>query len=218
MFPTVRSNRIPARIRFPKLTAALALAAAALGVTLTAAPARADAPPDPLAALSEDVLAALNSASFQLPGLPLVAGLGADTAIVVLGYGLEPDGAMRPELADRLSAAYVQAMLTPNAPIVVTGGNPENGITEAQVMADWLVGRGIPPHRIHIEDRAESTIENAEYSAEMMGTIGANSAVLVTSSDHVQRAQGDFVAAGVTVVATLTPDQAPPAVVPFGSP
>ncbi|WP_232236155.1 YdcF family protein [Nocardia sp. BMG51109] len=225
MSPTVRSNRfrtitryaVPLRplspvAAFPAIAGAAVVSAAALGVLFAAAtPARADDPPDPVAA-------ALNSASFPLPGLPLIADLGSDTAIVVLGYGLQPDGQMQPELIDRLSAAHIQAVLTPAAPVVVTGGNPEGGVTEAQVMADWLVGRGIPPDRVHLEDRAESTLENAEYSAAMMDSIGAHSAVLVTSSDHMYRARGDFADAGIPVVATLTPDQAPESVLPFGPP
>ncbi|RDI65269.1 YdcF family protein [Nocardia pseudobrasiliensis] len=153
---------------------------------------------------------------FTLPGLPLTAGLGPDTAVVVLGYGLLPDGGMRPELLARLSAGYVQALLCPATPIIVTGGNPENGVTEARAMADWFVAHGISPARVHIEDRAESTVQNAEYSALLMRAIGAVDAVLVTSADHVQRAQGEFLAAGIRVVATLTPDQTPSSALPFG--
>ncbi|MFX5922296.1 YdcF family protein, partial [Acinetobacter baumannii] len=78
---------------------------------------------------------------------------GPDTAIVVLGYGLLPDGAMRPELVERLRAGYAQALLAPASPIIVTGGNPRNGTTEAAAMADWLVARGIPPARVHRDDR-----------------------------------------------------------------
>ncbi len=162
------------------------------------------------------VEAAPRPTEFTLPGLPLTAGLGPDTAVVVLGYGLLPDGDMRPELLARLSAGYVQALLCPATPIIVTGGNPENGVTEARAMADWFVAHGISPARVHIEDRAESTVQNAEYSALLMRAIGAVDAVLVTSADHVQRAQGDFLAAGIRVVATLTPDQTPSSALPFG--
>ncbi|MCM6773383.1 YdcF family protein [Nocardia sp. CDC159] len=183
-----------------KAAAALALTAGALVMTTPAA--RAETP--------------LLPPGFTLPGLPLTAGLGPDTAIVVLGYGLQSDGTMRPELLERLYAGYVQALLCPETPIIVTGGNPENGVTEARAMADWFTARGISPARVHIEDRAASTVQNAQYSALLMRAIGAVNAVLVTSSDHIQRAQGDFVAAGIRVVATLTPDQAPSSALPFG--
>lgn len=141
---------------------------------------------------------------------------GPQTAIVVLGYGLLPDGEMRPELVSRLHAGYAQALLAPLSPIIVTGGNPRNGVTEAQAMADWLIGHGIPAERIHIESEAVSTAQNAERSARIMHDIGMRDAVVVTSADHIDRAAALFGDAGVAVVATLTPEKVPPLVWEFG--
>ncbi|MGN2639513.1 YdcF family protein [Nocardia takedensis] len=142
---------------------------------------------------------------------------GPDTAIVVLGYGLLPDGTMRPELVARLHAGFAQALLAPASPVIVTGGNPRNGVTEAQAMADWLIGHGIPAHRVHIEAGAADTLQNAAGSARVIHEIGARDAVVVTSADHIERAVGDFVGAGVTVVGAVTPDQLPLLALPFGS-
>ncbi|WP_194833501.1 YdcF family protein [Nocardia sp. XZ_19_369] len=147
---------------------------------------------------------------------PLPALHGPATAIVVLGYGLLPDGSMRPELIDRLHAGFVQALLAPASPIIVTGGNPHNGITEARAMADWFVEHGIAPERIHLEPEAASTVQNAEHSARIMRAIGARDAVVVTSADHIDRAVGTFTDAGVEVVGTVTPDQIPPLAWQFG--
>ncbi|WP_084525456.1 YdcF family protein [Nocardia vaccinii] len=198
-------------------TTRVLLAAAATTIFGAAGPAAADpVPPNPLANIPADVLAALHTTAVPLPGLSLTAGYGADTAIVILGYGLQPDGRMRPELIQRLEAGYVQAILAPAAPVIVTGGNPHHGVTEAQAMAGWLIAHGIPRSRIHAETRAETTVQNAKYSHHVMDTIGARRAVVVTSSNHVGRAVGDFVSAGVPVIGTLTPDQAPLRVIPFG--
>ncbi|MEV6559907.1 YdcF family protein [Nocardia sp. NPDC051756] len=147
---------------------------------------------------------------------PLPALHGPATAIVVLGYGLLPDGTMRPELVDRLHAGFVQALLAPASPIIVTGGNPHNGVTEARAMADWLVQHGIPAERIHLEPDADSTVQNAERSARIMHAIGARDAVVVTSADHIDRAVGTFTAAGVQVVGAVTPDQVPRLTWQFG--
>ncbi|TQM33297.1 YdcF family protein [Nocardia bhagyanarayanae] len=149
---------------------------------------------------------------------PALGFRGPDTAIVVLGYGLLPDGAMRPELLARLHAGFAQALLAPASPVIVTGGNPRNGVTEARAMADWLIARGIPADRVIVEPDAASTVQNAEHSARIMRDIGARDAVVVTSADHIDRAVGDFAGAGVDVVATVTPDQVPALVVPFGPP
>ncbi|MFI6044857.1 YdcF family protein [Nocardia sp. NPDC051321] len=147
---------------------------------------------------------------------PLPALHGPATAIVVLGYGLLPDGTMRPELIDRLHAGFVQALLAPASPIIVTGGNPHNGVTEARAMADWLVQHGIPAERIHLEPDADSTVQNAERSARIMRAIGARDAVVVTSADHIDRAVDTFIDAGVDVVGAVTPDRVPRLVWQFG--
>src|SRR5690242_17592489 len=97
------------------------LVAAALAVgALTAAafPTAAAADPQTDAA---GVIEQLRSVGDPLPPLP--APHGPTTAIVVLGYGLLPDGGMRPELVARLQAALVQAVVSPASPIIVTGGN-----------------------------------------------------------------------------------------------
>ncbi|WP_433633575.1 YdcF family protein [Nocardia sp. CA-120079] len=93
---------------------------------------------------------------------------------------------------------------------------PRNGVTEAQTMADWLIGHGIPAERVHIEPEAVSTAQNAERSARIMHDIGMRDAVVVTSADHIDRAAALFGDAGIAVVATVTPEKVPPLVWEFG--
>lgn len=127
------------------------------------------------------------------------------TAIVILGYGLMPDGSMRPELIDRLQAGLREAAAAPSSPIITTGGNPQNGITEGQAMAAWLIGQHVAPSRIHAETQANSTVQNALFSARIIQKIGAKDAVLVSSADHIRRATSDFEIAGVPIVGNLAP-------------
>ncbi|MEV5652596.1 YdcF family protein [Nocardia sp. NPDC052254] len=196
--PGTRTAFRPTGIR---LVAAAALVVGAL--TATFAPiAAADPVADAVGAIEQ-----LGSIADPLPPLPVPHGPG--TAIVVLGYGLLPDGSMRPELVARLQAALVQAMVSPASPIIVTGGNPRAGTTEADAMARWLIGHSIAPERIHIESRASDTVQNAENTAEMMRGLGAGDAVVVTSADHMPRAVADFADAGVPVVGTLSPQDLP---------
>ncbi|MTE14054.1 YdcF family protein [Nocardia sp. CT2-14] len=206
---------------------ALLPGATVIALATAAAPAHADAAPqpvriDPIAGLSQDMVSTINALKtinfpgMDLPGLDLPALFTPDTAIVVLGYGLLPDGQMRPELMARLYAGYVSALLSPQAPVIVTGGNPQNGVTEADAMADWLVDLGIDRGRIHTETKANSTVQNAAFSAQLMDAIGAHAAILITSADHIARALTNFKAAGISVVATLTPDASPLSAQPFG--
>ncbi|MFG1795209.1 YdcF family protein [Nocardia sp. NPDC049149] len=156
-----------------------------------------------MAAGTTNVLNAINSAVGTLPN-PFPALIGPQTGIVVCGYGLLPDGALRPELVNRLTAAWLQSIAAPLSPIVVSGGNPQNGIAEADAMAGWLIGHGVPAARVHVENRAGSTVQNALFSTRMLRDIGATSAVVVTSPNHIRRAVADFIVAGTQVVGATT--------------
>lgn len=149
------------------------------------------------------IFRAVAAAVGTLPN-PIPAIAGPQTGIVVLGYGLLPDGAMRPELVNRMQAAWLQAIASPLSPIVVTGGNPRNGITEAAAMERWLLDRGIPGSRIMAEHRAGSTVGNALHASKMLRDAGATSAIVVTSPNHIRRAVADFIVAGIPVVGATT--------------
>ncbi|MCX5044411.1 YdcF family protein [Aldersonia sp. NBC_00410] len=148
-------------------------------------------------------LGAIAASSFTPPN-PFPAILGPQTAIVVLGYGLLPDGTMRPELVNRLRSAAVQALIAPGSPVIVTGGNPQNGITEAAAMQGWLIANGVPANRVHAEHRAGSTVGNALNSVPLARSLGANSVALVTSANHIRRATVDFNVAGLGVVGAMS--------------
>ncbi|WP_083889458.1 YdcF family protein [Nocardia pneumoniae] len=152
---------------------------------------------------TDNVLGAIRAAVATLPN-PLPALAGPETGIVVLGYGLLPDGSPRPELVNRLTAAWLQSIAAPFSPIVVTGGNPQNGITEAGAMRDWLIAHGVPAARIHVESGAGSTVQNALFSTRMLRDVGATSAIVVTSPNHIRRAVADFIVAGTRVVGATT--------------
>jgi vancomycin permeability regulator SanA len=113
-------------------------------------------------------------------------------AIVVLGAGLETNGTAKAKLVARLQQALNLARIYPNAPMILTGGNPKNGITEAYAMRLWLAEKGISGNRFILEDRAKDTVENALYSAKLLQNLGATHVTLVTSSSHVRRGLVDL--------------------------
>ncbi|OZD66578.1 hypothetical protein CH272_07525 [Rhodococcus sp. 05-340-1] len=143
---------------------------------------------------------------------------GPRTAIVVLGLGLNGDGSMAPELVARLRSAVAAAERSPESPIIVTGGNPQSGITEADAMQQWLVDDGIAADRIHTETTANSTVQNAQRTTALAAEIDVENLVLATTSSHLRRAISDFEIAGADVIgaATSTPDDPPdlPALAP----
>ncbi|AZG46424.1 YdcF family protein [Gordonia insulae] len=125
-------------------------------------------------------------------------------AIVVLGFGLNRDGKMAPELVRRVTAGKSQAETTTTAPIVVTGGVPKAGITEAAAMKKWLVANGVDAARITEEGRSGSTVANAQNTAEILRAQGVSNIILVTSPNHIRRGAADFAAVGLRTVATVT--------------
>jgi uncharacterized SAM-binding protein YcdF (DUF218 family) len=131
-------------------------------------------------------------------------------AIVILGYGLNPDGTMRTILRRRVLTGLAVAQFFPQSPVIVTGGNPQNGRTEAGQMQKMLLLFGFPNDRIIVDDRANSTVQNAQFSVPLAKQAGTSGIILVTSTTHQGRADGDFTDAGGNLLATVSyPDGNP---------
>ena len=119
-------------------------------------------------------------------------GLPEDDAlcIVVLGYALNPYGDMKDELIGRLEVALASAFKYPNAYILCTGGGTASKAkkkTEAGQMARWLTDHGIAQERIIVEDRSLSTVQNAQFSCEILARDypGVTHLAIVTSDYHI---------------------------------
>ncbi len=119
-------------------------------------------------------------------------GLSEDDRLcfVVLGYGLNPDGSMQPELIGRLETALACAVRYPNAYVLCTGGGtakrcPE--ATEAGRMGEWLKEHGVEDARLILEDQSRSTAENALFSEAILRRDypQVDSIVMVSSSYHI---------------------------------
>ncbi len=109
-------------------------------------------------------------------------------AIVILGYALANDGSMKPALIDRLKQGLAAARMNPDAAIIVSGGVPHHGVTEAYMMEQWLIGQGISARRIYLDDKAKDTVGNAIYSTRILNDLGIRHVTLVTSASHMRRA------------------------------
>jgi uncharacterized SAM-binding protein YcdF (DUF218 family) len=131
-------------------------------------------------------------------------------AIVILGYGLNPDGTMRTILRRRVLTGLAVAQFFPQSPIIVTGGNAQSGRTEAEQMRKMLLLLGFPDSRIIVENKAGSTVQNAQFSVPLAKRAGTSGIILVTSTTHQGRADGDFADAGGNLLATVSyPDGNP---------
>ena len=109
-------------------------------------------------------------------------------AVIVMGGGIEGD---RPQLMlqYRLDAANDFLTAHPDVICVVSGGEDSNSDrTEADVMRQYLVEKGIAPERILMEDKSTDSNENLSFSAEILNEFGiGNKVVIVTDRFHQYR-------------------------------
>lgn len=118
-------------------------------------------------------------------------------AIVVLGCRVSPSGRVTTTLAGRAEAAAAayHAGIAPR--VVASGGRRWGSSVEALALRDAMIGRGVPESAIVTELWSLTTYENAVFSAALLRSLGATSAVVVSCEWHLPRAIESFVAAGV---------------------
>jgi len=114
---------------------------------------------------------------------------GAD-ALIVLGGGVKGHVATV-AVRSRLDTALIYLDQNPDTVVVVSGGQgPQETVSEASVMAEYLLNRGIDKDRIVAEDKSTSTWENFLYSKALLDAkFGGNyTVVFVTNEFHIYRA------------------------------
>ncbi|MBO4819521.1 MAG: YdcF family protein [Firmicutes bacterium] len=114
-----------------------------------------------------------------------------ELCIVALGFQLEPDGSMRPELIQRLNVVLRSAEKYPNSYIVCTGGGTaaqNSAATEAGEMAKWLIEKGIDEKRIIVEDNSITTAQNAIFTYDILTTQypKVRKIAIVSSDYHIE--------------------------------
>ena len=128
--------------------------------------------------------------------------------IIVLGAGVN---GTKPSLSlrDRLVGAYDYLVANPHTIAIVSGGQGEGElISEATCMHNWLIEKGIDPNRIIMEDQATCTLENLQFSMDIINELSTEEPVigLVSSEYHLHRAKrlAEYVGIDVIGVAAKT--------------
>ncbi|MFY0519169.1 YdcF family protein [Lysinibacillus sp. UGB7] len=132
---------------------------------------------------------------------------GTATYMIVLGAKVKPDGVPSLSLKNRLEESIEYLTKYPHVKVIVSGGQgSDEDRTEASVMLDYLVKRGIPAERILLEDQSTSTYENLLFSRELLPE-GTKHITIVSNDFHLQRAKYLAKSLGfeVDVVAAKTP-------------
>jgi uncharacterized SAM-binding protein YcdF (DUF218 family) len=94
--------------------------------------------------------------------------------------------------------------------LVFSGAAYDNGTSNADVMRDLAVQRGVPDAAILEEPRGEDTWGNAVHTRQVLTDHSLRSAILVTSPYHARRAKLTFDAAyagsGIELMVHAAPD------------
>lgn len=115
---------------------------------------------------------------------------GNPKIMIILGCQVKPWG---PSilLQDRLDKALEYLEEHPDMTIVVSGGQgPDEHISEAQAMHDYLVEHGVDSEQILLEDQSTSTRTNLDYSMELLREKGYDvnaDMVVVSNGFHLSR-------------------------------
>ena len=106
-------------------------------------------------------------------------------AILVLGHRLNPDNTPSDQLKSRIDTAVTLWKQTGAQLIIPCGGiTRDRTRSEADVMREMLIARGVPADIIRLEDKSRTTTENIINAVKLLDK-GARVA-LVTSDYHVE--------------------------------
>lgn len=143
------------------------------------------------------VLVCIGLIYFCLVELPIVKNSRTDEDAgrkyaIVLGAEVVGDRPSR-SLKYRLNGALEFLWFNPDSIAIVSGGQGEGeDITEAQCMYNWLVEKGVEPERIIMEPKASSTMENLEFSFDIIRSLGDDpdgNVTILSSNYHLYRAK-----------------------------
>lgn len=140
------------------------------------------------------------------PGGPVWTGAGA---IVVLSAGVDRDaveyGGETVDAASLVRVRYAAKLHRETGlPLLVTGGRMP--LTDGSIAAAMktTLERDFAVPVTWVEDRAQTTAENAAYSAELLKPAGITKIVLISEAYHLARSIPVFVAAGLEVIPAPT--------------
>lgn len=117
-------------------------------------------------------------------------------AIVVLGAPLHPSGRLSQILEERVAAAAALYHAGGARHVIASGGVTHGAPrAEAEAIAEGLQAAGVPG--VLVESRSRTTLENARFTAELLGPLNARSVWIVTQPFHGRRAARLFRHAGL---------------------
>ena len=143
------------------------------------------------------ILVCIGFAYFIAVEIPIIKNAHTDPEperdyLIVLGAAVHGDTPSL-SLVHRLQGVLDYMEAYPDCTAIVSGGKgPGENMTEAQCMYDWLCYAGVDPERIIMEDKATSTMENLEFSFQIIRSLGdepEGHVAILSSPYHLFRAK-----------------------------
>jgi uncharacterized SAM-binding protein YcdF (DUF218 family) len=161
-----------------------------------------------LLALGTPLVAQTLIRTLEPPPLATAQRVGAQ-AIVALGGGRsrgapEWGGDTVNDATLRRLRYAAQLARETGLPVLLAGGNPDRApLPEARLMRSVLAQEfGIEAR--WVEDRSDTTAENARFAAAILAPVGLTRVLLVTDAYHMPRARHAFAGAGLDPIAAAT--------------
>tara|TARA_R110002072_G_scaffold65946_2_gene162961 strand:- start:527 stop:1135 length:609 start_codon:yes stop_codon:yes gene_type:complete len=161
--------------------------------------------PSPWRRRAKRALAGLVGGALLSSGALLLDGRdreGPADLAVVLGSKVHESGVPSALLCDRLDRALDLYREGRVRRVLVSGALGREGHQEADVMADYLIRRGIPPQAVLRDPEGWTTFHTALHTSELLQRRGWSRAIAVSSYYHQSRCRLAFTRAGVPEVLT----------------
>jgi uncharacterized SAM-binding protein YcdF (DUF218 family) len=113
----------------------------------------------------------------------------ATDVAVVLGCPANPDGTPSPCLRCRITATLAAYHRGEVRAAIFAGGAAHNRFIEAAVMAREAARLGMPQDAIFLEGESLTTWQNLRFSKRIMASHGFQTALLISTRDHLPRAR-----------------------------
>jgi uncharacterized SAM-binding protein YcdF (DUF218 family) len=107
-------------------------------------------------------------------------------AIVIFGAAVRPGGEPSPALGRRIGYGLAAATADPEALVFCSGAAGRHGPSEASVMARMLLGQGVEPERLVLDEASRDTLQSAA-AARFIRAGGLARAVVCTDGYHMAR-------------------------------
>lgn len=113
--------------------------------------------------------------------------MSAAPLIVIFGAVVRVDGTPSAALLRRIGYGHEAAEAHPDAPVLCSGGVCRPGPSEASIMAQQLVARGLPAGRLVLDEDSLSTVANVAAAVRQVRSGGHPHVIACSDAYHLPR-------------------------------